>query len=301
MADITLLTGASGFVGSALARKLIERGFAVRALVRPTSNLSHLSELGLELAVGDLRDAGAVGQAMAGARWVFHVAADYRLWAPDPTEIFRSNVDGTRALMQAAMQHGVERIVYTSSVATLRTSPSGNTADETMPLRESEAVGAYKRSKVAAERVVEALIEKGLPAVIVNPSTPVGPGDLKPTPTGRVIVEAAAGRMPAFVETGLNMVHVDDVAEGHLLAFERGRIGERYILGGQNASFAETSRRGRRNGWPPTAALQDSTRSGCPAGISRGNDRAADRARTFRDHGRVTHVEEPHVFRLCQG
>ena len=239
MADITLLTGASGFVGSALARKLIERGFAVRALVRPTSNLSHLSELDLELAVGDLRDAGAVRQAMAGARWVFHVAADYRLWAPDPTEIFRSNVDGTRALMQAAMQHGVERIVYTSSVATLRTSPSGNTADETMPLRESEAVGAYKRSKVAAERVVEALIEKGLPAVIVNPSTPVGPGDLKPTPTGRVIVEAAAGRMPAFVETGLNMVHVDDVAEGHLLAFERGRIGERYILGGQNASFAE--------------------------------------------------------------
>jgi dihydroflavonol-4-reductase len=239
MADITLLTGASGFVGSALARKLIERGFAVRALVRPTSNLSHLSELDLELAVGDLRDTGAVRQAMAGARWVFHVAADYRLWAPDPTEIFRSNVDGTRALMQAAMQHGVERIVYTSSVATLRTSPSGDTADETMPLRESEAVGAYKRSKVAAERVVEALIKKGLPAVIVNPSTPVGPGDLKPTPTGRVIVEAAAGRMPAFVETGLNMVHVDDVAEGHLLAFERGRIGERYILGGQNASFAE--------------------------------------------------------------
>jgi dihydroflavonol-4-reductase len=239
MADITLLTGASGFVGSALARKLIERGFAVRALVRPTSNVSHLSGLNLELAVGDLRDANAVRQAMAGVRSVFHVAADYRLWARDPADIFRSNVDGTRTLMEAAMQHGVARIVYTSSVATLKTTSHGDAADESMPLHEAEAIGAYKRSKVAAERVVEALIEKGLPAVIVNPSTPVGPGDVKPTPTGRIIVEAAAGRMPAFVETGLNMVHVDDVAEGHLLAFERGRIGQRYILGGQNASFAE--------------------------------------------------------------
>ena len=239
MADTVLLTGASGFVGSALARKLIERGFKVRALVRPTSNVSHLSGLDLELAVGDLRDADAVRQAMAGVRSLFHVAADYRLWAPDPTEIFRSNVEGTRTLMEAAMKRGVERVVYTSSVATLKTTPSGKIADETMPLREAEAIGAYKRSKVAAERVVEALVQKGLPAVIVNPSTPIGPGDVKPTPTGRIIVEAAAGRMPAFVDTGLNMVHVDDVAEGHLLALERGRVGERYILGGQNASFAE--------------------------------------------------------------
>ncbi len=237
MADTVLLTGASGFVGSAVARKLAERGFAVRALVRPTSKVEHLK--GIELAVGDLRDAEAVRRALAGARFLFHVAADYRLWAPDPDDIVRSNVEGTRTLMQAAMDAGVERVVYTSSVATLKTSPRGDIGDETMPLREADAIGAYKRSKVAAERVVEGLIAGGLPAVIVNPSTPVGPGDLKPTPTGRIIIEAAAGRMPAFVDTGLNMVHVDDVAEGHLLAFERGRVGERYILGGQNAPFAE--------------------------------------------------------------
>jgi dihydroflavonol-4-reductase len=170
------------------------------------------------------------------------VAADYRLWARDPAEIFRSNVEGTRTLMQAAKRAGLERIVYTSSVATLRASPSGIIADETMPLQEAEAVGAYKRSKVAAERLVETLVGEGLPAVIVNPSTPIGPGDIKPTPTGRMILEAASGRMPAFVDTGLNFAHVDDVAEGHLLAWKRGRIGDRYILGGQNAPLAEMLR-----------------------------------------------------------
>ena len=242
MADIVLLTGASGFVGSAVARKLIGAGFAVRALIRPTSNVSRLAGLDLERTVGDLRDAEAVSRAMNGTRWVFHVAADYRMWAPDPTEIYRSNVDGTRTLMEAAMCSGVERVVYTSSVATLKTSPRGEIADETMPLTEREAVGTYKRSKVAAERLVEALVQKGLPAVIVNPSTPVGAGDVKPTPTGRIIIEAATGRMPAFVDTGLNMVHVDDVAEGHMLALRHGRIGERYILGGQNASLADILR-----------------------------------------------------------
>jgi len=242
MADIALLTGASGFVGSAVARKLIGAGFTVRALVRPTSNISRLAGLDLERVVGDLRDAEAVTRAMTGARHVFHVAADYRLWAPDPKEIYASNVDGTRTLMEAAMRAGVERVVYTSSVATLKTSPRGEVADETAPLNERDAVGAYKQSKVAAERLVEALVERGLPAVIVNPSTPVGAGDVKPTPTGRIIIEAAAGRIPAFVDTGLNMVHVDDVAEGHLLALRRGRIGERYILGGQNASFADILR-----------------------------------------------------------
>jgi dihydroflavonol-4-reductase len=242
MADIVLVTGASGFVGSAVARKLIGAGFAVRVLIRPTSNVSRLAGLDLEPAVGDLRDAEAVSRAVNGARWVFHVAADYRMWARDPTEIYRSNVDGTRTLMEAAIRCGVERVVYTSSVATLKTSPRGEIADETMPLTERDAVGAYKRSKVAAERLVEALVQKGLPAVIVNPSTPVGAGDVKPTPTGRIIIEAATGRMPAFVDTGLNMVHVDDVAEGHLLALRHGRIGERYILGGQNASLADILR-----------------------------------------------------------
>jgi dihydroflavonol-4-reductase len=239
MSDIVLLTGGSGFIGSALARKLVARGFAVRALVRPTSAVVRLSDLGLEFTVGDLRDADAIRRAMAGVRWVFHVAGDYRLWARDPDEIFRTNVDGTRILMEAALEAGVQRVVYTSSVATLKTSSTGEPADESNPLPESEAIGAYRRSKIVAEQIVEALVQKLLPAVIVNPSTPVGPGDARPTPTGRIIVEAAAGRMPAFVNTGLNMVHVDDVAEGHLLAFDRGRIGERYILGGQNASLAE--------------------------------------------------------------
>ena len=146
---------------------------------------------------------------------------------------------GTRVLMEEAMRAGVERVVYTSSVATLRVGPEGRVADETMPLKEDEAIGVYKRSKVAAERLVESMVRGGLPAVIVNPSTPIGPRDVKPTPTGRIILEAAAGRMPAFVDTGLNMVHVDDVAEGHVLAFQRGRIGERYVLGGQNATLAE--------------------------------------------------------------
>lgn len=237
--ETVLLTGASGFVGSAVARRLRAAGFNVRALVRPTSPVAHLSDLELEFATGDLRDADAVRRAMTGARFLFHVAADYRLWARDPNELTETNVAGTRLLMQEAMRAGVERVVYTSSVATLAARADGISADETMPLDEHQAIGVYKRSKVAAERAVEELIAQGLPAVIVNPSTPIGPRDVKPTPTGRIIVEAASGRMPAFVDTGLNMVHVDDVAEGHFAAFERGKIGERYVLGGQNASLAE--------------------------------------------------------------
>jgi len=237
MAEIVLVTGASGFVGSAVARKLVEKGHRVRALLRPTSVVSRLNDV--DRVTGDLRDPESLKPAVAGVRWIFHVAADYRLWARDPAEIYRSNVDGTRNLMDAAMRAGVERIVYTSSVATLRTSPQGDVSDETMPLSEADAIGVYKRSKVVAERLVEEFVRRGLPAVIVNPSTPIGPGDIKPTPTGRILIEAAAGRMPAFVDTGLNMVHVDDVAMGHLLALERGRIGQRYILGGQNASLAE--------------------------------------------------------------
>lgn len=234
-----LLTGASGFVGSAVARALTEAGFAVRALVRPSSPRAHLAALGLDFVTGDLRDPASLEAAFPGVRWLFHVAADYRLWARDPAELLRTNVEGTRALMRAAMRAGVERVVYTSSVATLRATPEGISADETMPLQEDEAVGVYKRSKVLAERAVEAMVREGLPAVIVNPSTPIGPRDVKPTPTGRIVLEAAAGRMPAFVDTGLNMVHVDDVAAGHLAAFEKGRVGERYVLGGQNATLAE--------------------------------------------------------------
>jgi dihydroflavonol-4-reductase len=175
---------------------------------------------------------------MKDARWLFHVAADYRLWARDPNEIVDNNMRSTRIAMEEAKRAGVERIVYTSSVATLKTGPTGETFDETISLDESHAIGAYKRSKLLAERLVTEMVAQGLPAIIVNPSTPVGPRDVKPTPTGRLIFEAAAGRVPAFVDTGLNMVHVDDVAEGHLAALERGRIGERYILGGQNAALS---------------------------------------------------------------
>jgi dihydroflavonol-4-reductase len=234
-----LVTGASGFVGSAVARKLVARGLAVRALVRASSPQRHLADLGLEFVTGDLRDAQSVRRAIDGVRLLFHVAADYRLWAREPEEIVENNVRGTRIVMEEAQRAGVARIVYTSSVATLACRAHGEAADETVSLQEHEAIGAYKRSKVLAERLVLDMVARGLPAVIVNPSTPVGPRDVKPTPTGRLIVEAAAGRVPAFVDTGLNMVHVDDVAEGHLAAMQRGRIGERYILGGQNAALSE--------------------------------------------------------------
>ena len=238
--DKVLVTGASGFVGSAVAAKLVERGFSVRALVRATSPRSHLAGLDLDYVQGDLRDAATIRPAMAGVRYLFHVAADYRLWARDRNEIVVNNVTGTRVMMEEALRAGVERIVYTSSVATLAVQRDGTSVDETVPLEELKAIGAYKRSKVAAERLVERMIaQQGLPAVIVNPSTPIGPRDVKPTPTGRIIVEAARGRMPAFVDTGLNLVHVDDVAQGHLAALDRGKIGERYILGGQNVQLSE--------------------------------------------------------------
>lgn len=238
--DKVLVTGASGFVGSAVVRCLVEAGFAVRALVRSKSPRAHLAGLDLDFLEGELRDRKSLERAMAGMRYVFHVAADYRLWAHDPSEIFASNVEGTRNVMEEAMRAGVERVVYTSSVATLGLRPDGTTADESVPLSEEQGIGAYKRSKIAAERLVEAMVaERGLAAVIVNPSTPIGPRDVRPTPTGRIIVEAAKGRIPAFIDTGLNLVHVDDVASGHLAALRHGRIGERYILGGQNVLFAQ--------------------------------------------------------------
>jgi dihydroflavonol-4-reductase len=235
-----LVTGASGFVGSAVAKALAEGGFAVRALVRASSPRSHLAGLGLEFVEGDVRDAQSVRRAMAGVRYVFHVAADYRLWARNPSEIAATNVEGTRTVMGEALRAGVERIVHTSSVATLALRDDGIPVDETCPLAESNAIGAYKRSKVASERIVQDMIARDrLPAVIVNPSTPVGPRDIKPTPTGRVVVEAASGRIPGYVDTGLNLVHVDDVAAGHLAALRQGRIGDSYILGGENVMFSQ--------------------------------------------------------------
>src|SRR5690242_3905380 len=238
-AGLCLVTGATGFVGSAVARALLGAGHPVRVLARKSSDRRNLEGLKVEIAEGALDQPETLGPAVAGCRYLFHVAADYRLWVPDPAPMFRVNVEGTRELMLAALAAGVERIVYTSSVATLGIVPGG-IADEDTQSRAADMIGPYKRSKFDAEAIVsELILERNLPAVIVNPSTPVGPGDIKPTPTGRLIVEAARGRMPGFVDTGLNIAHVEDVAVGHLLAAETGEIGRRYILGGENLSLAE--------------------------------------------------------------
>lgn len=238
--DLAFVTGASGFVGSAVARLLRDKGFRLRLAVRASSRLDNLQGLGAEIVTADMRDKAALTDAMAGARYIFHVAADYRLWAKDPEEIVVNNREGTQAVMNAALAAKVERVVYTSSVATLKARTDGKPVDETERHTEQSAIGAYKRSKLVAERVVEDMVrERGLPAVIVSPSTPIGPRDIKPTPTGRIIVEAATGKIPAFVDTGLNLVHVDDVAAGHLLALEKGRIGESYVLGGEDVSLRE--------------------------------------------------------------
>jgi dihydroflavonol-4-reductase len=235
-----LLTGASGFVGAAVLRRLLDAGCKVRALVRAGSDRRNLDGLDVEIVVGDLTDPTTLRAALDGCEGLFHVAADYRLWVRDPARMFAVNVAGTRDLMLAALDAGVRRIVYTSSVATLGIDSSGADADEESPVTFEDMVGPYKRSKFLAEVEVQRLIAaKRLPAVIVNPSTPVGPRDIKPTPTGRMIVEAASGRMPAFVDTGLNVVHVQDVADGHLMAYEMGTVGERYILGGENMPLSE--------------------------------------------------------------
>jgi dihydroflavonol-4-reductase len=252
---LALVTGASGFVGSAVARQLIGQGWRVRVLLRPSSDRRNVADLPVETVQGTLEDAASLRAALAGCSHLFHVAADYRLWVRDPAAMFRANVDGTRMLMESALEAGLSRIVYTSSVATLGTGSDGSISDELSPSGFADMIGPYKQSKFRAEEAVRQLIaERGLPAVIVNPSTPVGPRDVKPTPTGRIIVEAASGRMPAFVDTGLNFVHVEDVAVGHLLAAEHGRIGERYILGGENLSLAEllltiTALAGRGKPW----------------------------------------------------
>ena len=235
-----LLTGASGFVGSAILRELLQEGHEVRALVRAESDLGNLAGLEVEKVLGDLTAPQTLAGALQGCEALFHTAASYRLWVPRPQQMYATNVEGTRNLLQAAARAGVSRIVYTSSVATLGITPDGTPADETTPVGLEDMVGHYKRSKFLAEEEVRRMArEQDLPVVIVNPATVVGPRDRRLTPTGRMILQAASGRMPAYVDTGLNVIHVDDVAHGHLLAFRHGRIGERYILGGENLTLQQ--------------------------------------------------------------
>ncbi|MCF8481136.1 MAG: NAD-dependent epimerase/dehydratase family protein [Rhodospirillum sp.] len=235
-----LVTGASGFVGAAVSRALLARGEAVRVLARSTSPTRNLETLDVEVVRGDLTDAASLTAAVQGIDALYHVAADYRLWTLDPASMFRANVEGSVNIIRAAAEAGARRIVYTSSVAVLKPHADGSPADETTPTTAADMIGPYKLSKFKAEEAVRALVAKtGAPVVIVNPSTPIGPGDVKPTPTGRLIVEAATGKVPAYVDTGLNVAHVDDVAMGHLQAFDRGEIGERYILGGEDMALRD--------------------------------------------------------------
>jgi dihydroflavonol-4-reductase len=235
-----LVTGANGFVGAAVVRALLEDDRNVRCFVRPKSDRRNLEGLDVELAEGDLTDVVSLDRALTGCRHAFHVAADYRLWVPRPAAMYSVNVDGSVNVIKAAARAGLEKLVYTSSVAVLGINADRTPADETTPVTVEDMVGTYKRSKFLAEEAVwRSAAETGLPVTVVNPSTPIGPGDVKPTPTGRIIVDGARGRIPAYVDTGLNLVHVDDVARGHLLALESGRPGERYVLGGTDLSLKD--------------------------------------------------------------
>jgi dihydroflavonol-4-reductase len=233
------VTGATGFVGAHVARALVAAGRRVRCLVRPSSPATLLADLAVECIEGDVTDAASVRRAMADCDEVFHCAADYRLYARAPADIYRTNVEGTRIVLAAAAELGVRRVVHTSSVATLAARADGTPVDEEAVGTLDDMIGDYKRSKLLAEREVEAACARGLPAVIVSPSTPVGDGDVKPTPTGKIVVDFLAGRFPAYVDTGLNLIDVRDVAAGHLLAAERGRVGERYILANSNVTLKQ--------------------------------------------------------------
>ena len=233
------VTGATGFLGSHVARVLSEQGASVRLLVRPTSNLKNLQGLNADTATGDLRDAASLARAMTGCETVFHVAADYRLWVRDPNEMYRSNIEGTRALLEAARKNTVRRVVYTSSVATIGFRTDGQPADEDSPVSLADMIGHYKRSKFLAEQVAMEAGRSGMEVVTVNPTTPIGEQDIKPTPTGRIVVDFLKRKFPAYVETGLNLVDVKQCALGHVAALEKGRTGERYILGGEDLTLKQ--------------------------------------------------------------
>jgi dihydroflavonol-4-reductase len=237
--ELTFVTGATGFIGSHVVRQLLRRGDRVRILARNSSRKSNVEAFGCEIAIGDLKDSMSLLRCVQGCSRVYHVAADYRLWARNPQDIYDNNVGGTRNLLSACCEAGVDKVVYTSTVGAIGMRKDGLPADEDSPVKLDDMIGHYKRSKFMAEQVAKEFASSGLPVVIVNPTTPVGAGDLKPTPTGKIILEALKGRMPAYVDTGLNIVSVEDVAQGHILAETHGRIGERYILGGENWSLEE--------------------------------------------------------------
>jgi dihydroflavonol-4-reductase len=233
------VTGATGFVGTHVARLLEEQGAELRILVRPSSDLRNIEDLKAERVIGDLRDAESLEKAMSGCDVVFHVAADYRLWIRDPEQMYRSNVEGTRGVLEAARKNQVRRVVYTSSVATMGFRSDGDSVDENSPVTLDHMIGHYKRSKYLAEEVALAAGRNGLDVVVVNPTTPVGEKDIKPTPTGRIILDFLKRKFPAYVDTGLNLVDVAECARGHIAALEKGRSGERYILGGENLTLKQ--------------------------------------------------------------
>lgn len=235
----TFVTGATGFIGASIVRELLRDGREVRALVRDGSDTSNLAGLDVELWRGDLRDGDGLKQGLAGCDVLYHAAADYRLWTRNPDEMYRINVDGTRNILEAALVRGLSRVVYTSSVGTLGNPGDGRPGSEDTPVTMADMVGHYKKSKFLAEREAESFLGRGLPLVIVNPSTPVGPLDIKPTPTGRIIVDFLNRRMPAYLDTGLNIIAVEDCARGHLLAAEKGQVGRSYILGNTNLTLRE--------------------------------------------------------------
>ncbi len=291
-----LVTGATGFVGAAVARALLREQWQVRVLARRGSDRRNLKSLDVEVSEGDLNDLDSLQRAAQGCDGLFHVAADYRLGARDPAELYRTNVEGTRNVLNAAQRSGVQRIVYTSSVATIGIPADGTPGDEQSANSLENMIGHYKRSKYLAEEVVREAAQDGISVVIVSPSTPVGPGDVKPTPTGQLVLDAAAGRMPAYVDTGLNIVHVDDVAAGHLLAYERGIAGERYILGGQDMSLREILEVIARLEGRKSAARAAALRRGSPHRLSGGGIRQALGPQRAHHLGRGAHVAQEDVL-----
>jgi dihydroflavonol-4-reductase len=236
---LAFVTGATGFVGSHVARVLAQQGAELRLLVRSGSDLKNIQELKAERAIGDLRETASLKKAMVGCDVLFHVAADYRLWIPEPDQMYRSNVEGTRAILEAARENGVRRVIYTSSVATMGFTSHGHFANEDAPVSLDNMIGHYKRSKFMAERIAVEAGRSGMDVVVVNPTTPVGERDIRPTPTGRIVVDFLKKKFPAYVDTGLNLVDVAECARGHVAALEKGRSGERYILGGENLTLKE--------------------------------------------------------------